>query len=178
MNSKPQDQQLNIGTDAPSQTLDDMRRGEQRNLLSSPSHPQHDLFSNTRVCLDKQDMARQYSSGERDNMSAALALEAARGGHGVDHVVFSKDGTRAFAVEGEPDSPSRRMSYVDANQAANQSMQRSSEQFAQLNREQDLQERQREQEQRQGGPQAQREGERNEQREQPSLMRGLFKDKD
>ncbi|ALN86226.1 hypothetical protein LC55x_2961 [Lysobacter capsici] len=177
MNANPPDQHLGIGTGASSQTLDDMRRGEQRNLLSSPSHPQHDLFSTTRVCLDKQEMARQYSSGERDNLAAALALEAARGHHGVDHVVFSKDGARAFAVEGDPDSPSRRMSYVDAHQAASQSMQRSSEQFAQLNREQDLLERQREQEQRQGGTQAQQQGERNE-REQSAPARSLFKDKD
>ncbi|MGO4778209.1 TonB-dependent receptor plug domain-containing protein, partial [Lysobacter sp. 2RAB21] len=46
---------------------------------------------------------------------------------------------RAFAVEGELDSPSRQVSYVDAGQAAQQSIQRSSEQFAQLAREQELQ---------------------------------------
>ncbi|MGO1069109.1 XVIPCD domain-containing protein [Lysobacter sp. CA199] len=182
MNSHPQDQQLKVGTEASSQTLDEMRRAEQRNLLSSANHPRHDLFSQVRVCLDKQEMARAYSPGERDNLAAALALEAARGRHGADHVVFSHDGARAFAVEGDLDSPSRRVSYVDAAQAAQQSMQRSSEQFAQLAREQDLRDRQREAE-RQREPDKERQdgsraSEREREREQPSLLRNLFKDKD
>ncbi|MEH6420841.1 XVIPCD domain-containing protein [Pseudomonas sp. CGJS7] len=184
MNSHPQDQQLKVGTEASSQTLDDMRRAEQRNLLSSANHPRHDLFSQVRVCLDKQEMARAYSPGERDNLSAALALEAARGRHGVDHVVFSQDGARAFAVKGELDSPTRQVSYVDAAQAAQQSVQRSSEQFAQLAREQDLQDRQRDAE-RQRDQERDRGNERQEanraserEREQPSLTRNLFKDKD
>lgn len=178
MNSNPQDQQVGIGTEASSQTLDEMRRGQQRSLLSSPSHPQHDQFSQVRVCLDKQEMARSYSPGERDNLAAALTLEASRGRHGVDHVVFSQDGARAFAVEGGLDSPSRRVSYVDTAQAAQQSMQRSSEQFAQLAREQDLQDRQRDAE-RQRDPQRERQGEgRAAEREAPSLLRNPFKDRD
>ncbi|MGO4260712.1 XVIPCD domain-containing protein [Lysobacter sp. TAB13] len=187
MSSNPPDQQLRVSADDASHTLDDMRRAQQRNLLSSPNHPQHDQFSQVRVCLDKQEMARSYSPGERDNLAAALALEAARGRHGVDHVVFSHDGARAFAVEGELDSPSRQVSYVDAGQAAQQSIQRSSEQFAQLAREQELQDRQRELE-RQRDAERRREREqqdpdgqaaaRSTEREQPSLLRNLFKDKD
>lgn len=178
MNSNSRDQQVSIGTEASSQTLDDMRRAQQRDLLSSPSHPQHDQFTQTRVCLDKNEAARSYSSGERDNLAAALLVEAARGRHGVDHVVFSQDGARAFAVEGDQDSPSKRVSYVDAAQAAQQSMQRSSEQFAQLAREQDLQDQQREAE-RQRGKEPDRDGDtRASEREQPSMLRNLFKDRD
>ncbi|MGO4781501.1 hypothetical protein AB4084_39040, partial [Lysobacter sp. 2RAB21] len=67
MSSNPPDQQLRVSADDASHTLDDMRRAQQRNLLSSPNHPQHDQFSQVRVCLDKQEMARSYSPGERDN---------------------------------------------------------------------------------------------------------------
>ncbi|MGH8082844.1 MAG: XVIPCD domain-containing protein [Lysobacter sp.] len=175
MNSNTQDQQLRVGTEASSQTLDDMRRAQQRNLLSSASHPQHDQFSQVRVCLDKQEMARSYSPGERDNLAAALTLEAARGRHGVDHVVFSQDGARAFAVQGDLDSPSRKVSYVDTAQAAQQSMQRSSEQFAQLAREHDLQDQQRDSERQRDQNQERQAGGA---REQPALARNPSKDKD
>ncbi|MGN7918920.1 XVIPCD domain-containing protein [Lysobacter antibioticus] len=174
MNGSTQEQQLKVDGQATTQTLDDMRRAEQRSLLSSPSHPHHDLYSQVRVCLDKQDMGlKDYSGDQRDNLAAALALEARTGGlRSADHVVLSKDGSRAFVIEGELDSPSRRMSYVDTAQAAAQSMERSSQQLAQLNREQELQDQQR-QDERQAERQAEHRGER-----EPSLARALFKDKD
>ena len=174
MNGSTQEQQLKVDGQATTQTLDDMRRAEQRSLLSSPSHPHHDLYSQVRVCLDKQDMGlKDYSGDQRDNLAAALALEARTGGlRSADHVVRSKDGSRAFVIEGELDSPSRRMSYVDTAQAAAQSMERSSQQLAQLNREQELQDQQR-QDERQAERQAEHRGER-----EPSLARALFKDKD
>lgn len=165
---------MKVDGQATTQTLDELRRAEQRSLLSSPSHPHHDLYSQVRVCLDKQDMGlKDYSGDQRDNLAAALAVEARTGGlRSADHVVLSKDGSRAFVIEGELDSPSRRMSYVDTAQAAAQSMERSSQQLAQLTREQDLQDQQR-QDERQTERQAERRGER-----EPSLARALFKDKD
>lgn len=176
MNASTQEQQLQVGAQASTQTLDDMRRAEQRSLLSSPSHPHHDLFSQVRICLDKQDMGlKDYSGDQRDNLAAALALEARTGGlRSADHVVLSKDGSRAFVIEGELDSPSRRMSYVDTAQGAAQSMERSSQQLAQLAREQDLQDRQR-QDERQAERQQDRQDDRRNERE-PSLARALFKD--
>lgn len=174
MNAGTQEQQVKVDGQATTQTLDELRRAEQRSLLSSPSHPHHDLYSQVRVCLDKQDMGlKDYSGDQRDNLAAALAVEARTGGlRSADHVVLSKDGSRAFVIEGELDSPSRRMSYVDTAQAAAQSMERSSQQLAQLTREQDLQDQQR-QDERQTERQAERRGER-----EPSLARALFKDKD
>lgn len=174
MNAGTQEQQVKVDGQATTQTLDELRRAEQRSLLSSPSHPHHDLYSQVRVCLDKQDMGlKDYSGDQRDNLAAALAVEARTGGlRSADHVVLSKDGSRAFVIEGELDSPGRRMSYVDTAQAAAQSMERSSQQLAQLTREQDIQDQQR-QDERQTERQAERRGER-----EPSLARALFKDKD
>lgn len=162
MNSQSQDQQLQIGTEASSQTLDDMRRAQQRNLLSSPSHPQHDQFSHVRVCLDRNEAMRQFSPGERDNIAGALLLEATRDRQRVDGVAVGHDGKRSFGIEGEAESPSRRICYVDNEQAAQQSLQRSSEQLAQLVREQDVRE-----QQRQAERERERERERDEQRQKP-----------
>ncbi|MFK3649772.1 XVIPCD domain-containing protein [Lysobacter enzymogenes] len=161
MNSQSQDQTLRVGTQADSQTLDEVRRGQQRNLLSSPSHAQHEQFAHVRVCLDRNDAARQFSAGERDNLAGALLLEATRERQRVDGVAFSQDGKRAFAVEGDNDSPARRLCHVQTEQAAQQSLQRSSEQLAQLVREQDVREQQR-----------QTERERENQRERQNPERG------
>lgn len=173
MNSQSQDQQLRVGTEANSQTLDELRRAQQRNLLSSPSHPQHDLFSQVRVCLDRHEAARQFSPGERDNLAGALLLEATRERQRVDGVAFSQDGKRAFAVEGEADSPSRRLSYVDTERAVQQSLQRSSEEFAQTVREQQRQhERERERQRERENP------ERDGEQRQSAAARSLMRDRD
>ncbi|WP_394541155.1 hypothetical protein PRJ39_12180 [Lysobacter enzymogenes] len=179
MNS--QDQQLRVGIDASSQTLDEVRRAQQRNLLSSPSHPQHDLFSQVRVCLDRQDAARQFSPGERDNLAGALLLEATRERQRVDGVAFSQDGKRAFAIEGDADSPTRRISYVDTEQAAQQSLQRSSEQFAQLAREQDVRDQQRQAERERDNERQRQNPERNNDEQQPqqsAAARALTRERD
>ncbi|SDY19846.1 putative chitinase [Lysobacter sp. yr284] len=179
MNS--QDQQLRVGIDASSQTLDEVRRAQQRNLLSSPSHPQHDLFSQVRVCLDRQDAARQFSPGERDNLAGALLLEATRERQRVDGVAFSQDGKRAFAIEGDADSPTRRISYVDTEQAAQQSLQRSSEQFAQLAREQDVRDQQRQTERERDNERQRQNPERNNDEQQPqqsAAARALTRERD
>lgn len=117
------------------QTLDDLRRAEQRNLLSSPGHPRHDLFAQARICLDREELGRGHGAAQCDNLAAALALEAFRNRQGIDHVAASRDGARLFAVEGELESPAHRISQVETAQAAAQSVQRSSELFAQLARE-------------------------------------------
>ncbi|WP_363797281.1 XVIPCD domain-containing protein [Lysobacter firmicutimachus] len=181
MNANAQEPRLAVPEGAGTQTLDDLRRAEQRNLLSSPSHPHHDFYAQVRVCLDKQDALRSYPTEQRDNLAAALALEARAGGlRSVDHVALSRDGARSFAVEGEPDAPGRRIAHVDTAQAAAQSMERTTQLFAQLERERQLQELQRDQERRPGRdePRDDRHNENREERREPSLMRSLFKDRD
>ena len=183
MNSQSQEQTLQAGTEAGSQTLDEVRRAQQRNLLSSASHPQHEQFAHVRVCLDRSEAARQFSPGERDNLAGALLLEATRERQRVDSVAFSQDGKRAFAVE-QADSPARRICYVETEQAAQQSLQRSSEQLAQQARERDLREQQRQAE-RERETQRENERDRNnpersdEQRQQPSAAaRALTRERD
>ncbi|RDZ28731.1 hypothetical protein DX914_06305 [Lysobacter silvisoli] len=136
-------------------TLDDLRQAEQRALLSSPGHPNHDLFKQVRVCLDRQDTMRPRTQEQNDNLAAALTVEALRSEmRSVNHVVLSRDGERAFAVEGDLNSPNRRVSYVETAQAAAQPIQQSSEQLAQVAREQEQRDRQHRQDDRQQqGPQ-------------------------
>lgn len=178
MNANAQEPRLTVPEGAGTQTLDDLRRAEQRNLLSSPSHPHHDFFAQVRVCLDKQDALRNYPTEQRDNLAAALALEARAGGlRSVDHVAMSRDGARSFAIEGEPDAPGRRIAHVDTAQAAAQSMERTTQQFVQLERERQLQELQRDA-QRRPGDRDPRQDENREERREPSPMRSLFKDRD
>ncbi|KRA74694.1 hypothetical protein ASD78_10190 [Lysobacter sp. Root667] len=158
MNGLPQGQERRVDSDASVKTLDDLRQAEQRALLSSPSHPNHDLFKQVRVCLDRQDTVSSRTPEQNDNLAAALAVEARRNEMRVNHVVLSKDGERAFAVEGDLNSPARRVSYVETAQAASQPIERSGEQLAQLSREQDQRDRRQAQEQdRQRQPEAQRE---------------------
>jgi len=178
MNSQSQDQTLRVGTQADSQTLDEVRRGQQRNLLSSPSHAQHEQFAHVRVCLDRNDAARQFSPGERDNLAGALLLEATRERQRVDGVAFSQDGKRAFAIEG--DAPAQRICYVEAQQAAQQSLQRSSEQFAQLAREQDVRDQQRQAERERDNERQRQNPERNDEQQpqQSAAARALTRERD
>ncbi len=65
---------------------------------------------------------------QQKNVAAALVPVIREGGLGqVDHLLVSKDGTKLFAVEGDPQSPSRRMVSLDLGTAVFQSPETSSQ---------------------------------------------------
>lgn len=61
---------------------------------------------------------------------AALAAASAAGLAQVDHLVPSKDGSKLFAVQGDPQSETRRVVTVDVAIATSQSLEASARQFA------------------------------------------------
>ncbi|MGH8079023.1 MAG: XVIPCD domain-containing protein [Lysobacter sp.] len=64
---------------------------------------------------------------QQKNLAAALVPASRDGGlTQVDHLLASKDGSRVFAVQGELDSPTRRMVALDLSTASHQSVETSS----------------------------------------------------
>jgi hypothetical protein len=69
---------------------------------------------------------------QQKNLAAALVPASRAGGlTQVDHLVASKDGSRVFAVQGDLDSPTRRMVAVDVATGSHQSVETSSKLAAQ-----------------------------------------------
>ena len=63
---------------------------------------------------------------------AAVAAASAAGLSRIDHVLASKDGARLFAVQGDPQSDTRRMVAIDVTTASALDAEASRRQFAQL----------------------------------------------
>nr|WP_175429329.1 XVIPCD domain-containing protein [Lysobacter enzymogenes] len=83
-----------------------------------------------RDLLDKVkgvDLPNKLGEQQQKNLAAALVPAAREAGlNQVDHLVPSKDGSRVFAVQGELDSPTRRMVAIDVAKGADQSIETSS----------------------------------------------------
>lgn len=83
-----------------------------------------------RELLDKLkggELAGKLGEQQQKNLAAALVPAVREGGlTQVDHLIPSKDGSRVFAVQGELDSPGRRMVALDVSQGSQQSIETSS----------------------------------------------------
>ncbi|MFK3648065.1 XVIPCD domain-containing protein [Lysobacter enzymogenes] len=65
---------------------------------------------------------------QQKNLAAALVPAAREAGLSqVDHLIPSKDGSRVFAVQGDPNSPDRRMVALDVAKGSQQSIETSSQ---------------------------------------------------
>lgn len=70
----------------------------------------------------------RLSEQQQKNLAAALVPAARDGGlTQVDHLLASKDGSKLFAVQGDPQSPARRMVALDVASASHQSVETSSQ---------------------------------------------------
>ena len=70
-------------------------------------------------------------------MAGSLAVAAQRAGLSrIDHVVMSEDGSRVYAVQGDLNSPHKRMAEVPTQQAVNTSLEQSSREMAKLGEQQ------------------------------------------
>lgn len=66
------------------------------------------------------------------NLAASIAVAAhAQGLSRVDHVVLSDDAKRAYAVQGELNSPFKQIAEVDVNQSVGKTMAQSSAEWQQ-----------------------------------------------
>lgn len=70
----------------------------------------------------------RLSEQQQKNLAAALVPATRDGGlTQVDHLLPSKDGSKLFAVQGDPQSPARRMVAIDVGSASSQSVEVSSQ---------------------------------------------------
>lgn len=90
----------------------------------NPGHAMYGEAFDAVTLLDKQ---HQRASDERStNLAAALAASARQHGLShIDHVVLSDDGQRAYAVQGDLNSPFKRMAEVSTSEAIATSIARS-----------------------------------------------------
>jgi len=95
--------------------------------LDQPSHPGHAMYGEAFDAVTLLDKQHQRTSDERStNLAAALAASARQHGLShIDHVVLSDDGQRAYAVQGDLNSPFKRMAEVSTSEAIATSIARS-----------------------------------------------------
>lgn len=107
-------------------------------MLDDPAHGQHALHAQASDGVHVLDARLGRTPDISSNqLSGALAVAARQAGlDRIDHVVISDDAKRVFAVQGDLDSPLRRIASVDTVTATHQSMARSTAMMAQLDADQ------------------------------------------
>ncbi len=97
-------------------------------LLSNAIHPDHGLYQQAMKGLEQMPAGALKSAQERENVAAAIAFEAKVSGFNqIDNVKPLGHGPGMFVVQGALDDPSHKRIYVDQQQVADQSAQKSSE---------------------------------------------------
>lgn len=118
-----------------------------RGSLADEHNPGHAMYGQALGQVRAIDAERGRPSDHMtNNLAASLATAShAAGLKQVDHVVMSDDGKRAYAVQGELNSPFKRIAEVDVATAVKTPVEQSSTQFqkaseqqAQLQRQQDV----------------------------------------
>ncbi|HET6807139.1 MAG TPA: peptidoglycan-binding domain-containing protein [Frateuria sp.] len=112
------------------ETLDEAIR-QQGVSLADRRHPGHALFCQALEQVHLIDAKCGRTPDELSNNLAGALVTAARGRGlaGIDHVVLGENATRAFAVQGELDSPFRQVAGVDILQAVAKPLAQSSAKF-------------------------------------------------
>lgn len=113
---------------------DAIQRASQAGRLDSPMHPDHAMFEQARAAVHAIDA--QYGrtpDKQSDQLAGAVTAEAKiQGLTKIDHVLLSDDGTRAYAVQGDLNSPLKRTVEVDTAKAVNTPIEQSGAELAKL----------------------------------------------
>ena len=96
--------------------------------LADPKNPDHALYEQARAAVHHLDASMGRTSDKQsDQLAASLVVAAKRERMtSIDTVVLSEDGSRAFAVQGRPDSPQRQIAHVPTAEAVNTPIDKSS----------------------------------------------------
>ena len=96
--------------------------------LDHTTHPDHPLYQQTRNAVHQLDAEHHRTPDQHsDNLAASLVVAARRDGmQAINHVTLSNDAARAFAVQGELNSPFKQITHVETAQASNTSIEQSS----------------------------------------------------
>jgi putative chitinase len=102
--------------------------------LDHPAHPDHALFEATRAAVRRLDAHYgRTPDTQSDQLAGSVVLEAKKQGlTKIDHVVLSDDGSRAYGVQGDLNSPLKRLVEVDTAKAVNTPIEQSSAEIAKL----------------------------------------------
>ncbi|UPG91581.1 peptidoglycan-binding protein [Luteibacter aegosomaticola] len=99
--------------------------------LDDPTHPGNPLYKEALASVQRLDAAQGRTTDQVSRQFAgAVATEAyARGLTHVDHIVLSDNGAKAYAVQGELNSPFKQLAEVNTQQAVSTPLEQSSQQW-------------------------------------------------
>ena len=114
------------------------QQAEHGKHLGDAAHPAHGVFKQALDGVHKIDADRQRTPDQiSQNVAGSLAVAAQRAGLSrIDHVLISDDGSRIYAVQGDLNSPHKRMAEVPTQQAVNTPLEQSSRELAQAGQQQ------------------------------------------
>ncbi|QWT22466.1 peptidoglycan-binding protein [Bacillus sp. NP157] len=101
--------------------------------MDQAGHPDNPLYRQALDNVQKLDAQAGRASDQYSSQFAGSLATAARaqGMTGIDHVTLSNDGSRAWAVQGELNSPFKQMAEVQTQQAVNTPLEQSTRQAEQ-----------------------------------------------
>ncbi|HVI55551.1 MAG TPA: XVIPCD domain-containing protein [Luteibacter sp.] len=101
--------------------------------LDHTAHPDHPLFKQAREAVHELDQAHgRAPDGVSENVAGSLVVKARQNGlDRIDKAVLSEDASRIYAVQGNPESPLKRVAEMPTEQAASTSLAESSVQWQQ-----------------------------------------------
>jgi putative chitinase len=102
--------------------------------LDQPGHADNAMYKQALDGVHRLDALHQRTPDQRsDNLAAALVVAARSDGMSkIDHVVLNDDASKAFAVQGELNSPFKRLADVQTQQATGTPVEQSSQALRQL----------------------------------------------
>ena len=118
-------------------TLDTMKSLEQQRAhsprMDSPQHPDYKLFEQAREAVGRLDAQHGHVWDERSERVAGLATLTARqqGLTSIDHIVTNQDASKAYAVQGDLNSPFKQTAEIDMQKALATPLDKSSEMASQ-----------------------------------------------
>jgi peptidoglycan hydrolase-like protein with peptidoglycan-binding domain len=119
-----EDRHLHVNGIADAQTRDAIRQGTLASAagaqLDNAAHPDHELYRQALGAVRQLDAQHRRDPGEHsENLAGALTVAARREGLSkIDHVILSEDKSHTYAVQGDIDSPLKRIAGVSTAEAA------------------------------------------------------------
>jgi peptidoglycan hydrolase-like protein with peptidoglycan-binding domain len=107
----------------------------QANTMEQPGHAGNAMYTQALAAVHRVDESHGRTPDQQSaNFAGSLVAKGqAEGLSRIDQVVLSEDGTRAWAIQGELNSPFRRVAEVETAQAVNTPLARSTRAFEEAN---------------------------------------------
>ncbi|BDU18550.1 XVIPCD domain-containing protein [Dyella sp. GSA-30] len=135
----------------PSHLFENNTPGKPTAQLDQAAHPDHAMFNQALQGVHRLDAAHSRTPDQgSSNLAGALVVAAKQDGMSqINHVALSDDGSRAFAVQGDLNSPFKQIADVHTQQAMATPLDKSTQSLQQIDQHQRAQASQHEQTQQQ-----------------------------